>query len=111
MHELSFAQALLDTVLNLAKDHNAKKVTAIHVKLGELLLINPEQLKFCFEVVSKGTIVEGAKLIIEFVKPKIVCTSCGKTFNEVIGICDCGGIVSVEGGKEMILTKVEMEVE
>ena len=111
MHELSFAQAILDTVLKIAEENNAKKVLAIHVKLGELLLINPEQLEFCFDVVSKGTIAEGAKLKIEFVKPKIVCTSCGKEFDEVIGICDCGGIVLVEGGKDMLLTKVEMEVE
>jgi len=111
VHELSYAQALLDAVLKLAEENNAKKVTAIHLKIGELLLINPEQLKFCFSAISKGTIAEDAELVIEFIKPKIVCTQCGKEFGEVIGICDCGGIVSIEGGKDFILKKVEMEVE
>ena len=111
MHELSFAQAILDTVLKIAEEKNAKRVITIHIRLGELLLLNPEQLKFCFDVVSRGTIAEGAKLEIEFIKPKIRCTSCGKEFDEVVGICDCGGIVSVEGGKDMLLTKIEMEVD
>ena len=49
--------------------------------------------------------------MIEFIKPKIFCTQCGKTIDEVVRICDCGWIVSVEGGKDFILKKVEMEVE
>ena len=61
MHELSYAQALLDAVLKLAEENNAKRITSIHLKIGELLLINPEQLKFCFSVISKGTIAENAE--------------------------------------------------
>ncbi len=111
MHELSYAQALLDEILRLAEENNAKRVTKIHLVIGELLLINPEQLKFCFSAISRGTVAEGAEIEIEFIKPKIVCTKCGRRFDEVIGICDCGGIVSIDGGKDFLLKKVEMEVE
>ena len=111
MHELSFAQAILDTVMTVAEKHKAKKVKSVHVVIGDLLMLNPEQLKFCFDVVTKGTIAENAKLEIEIVKPKIKCTLCGKEFDEYVGICDCGGIVTVEGGKEMILKRLEMEVD
>ncbi len=111
MHELSYAQALLDEVLRLADENDAKRIVKIHLQIGELLLINPEQLKFCFSAISKGTIAEDAELVIEFIKPKIVCTECGREFDEVIGICDCGGIVSIEGGKDFLLKKIEMEVE
>ncbi|WP_456328008.1 hydrogenase maturation nickel metallochaperone HypA [Archaeoglobus sp.] len=108
---MSFAQAILDTVMKVAEQKNAKKINAVHVAVGNLLMLNPEQLKFCFDVITKGTIAENAKLEVEVVKAKIKCTSCGKEFEEYIGICDeCGGILSVEGGKEMILKRVEMEV-
>ncbi len=111
MHELGYAQALLDAVLDLARENNAKRVTKIKLKIGELLLINPEQLKFCFSAVSRGTPAEGAEIEVEFIKPVIVCTLCGRRYDEVRGICDCGGIISIEGGKDFLLEKVEMEVE
>jgi len=111
VHELSYAQALLEEILRLAEENNAKRVVKIHLRIGELLLINPEQLKFCFSAISRGTVAEGAEIEIEFIKPEIVCTKCGRRFDEVIGICDCGGIVSINGGKDFLLKKVEMEVE
>ncbi len=58
-----------------------------------------------------GSEVLDAELVIEFIKPKIICTECGTEFDEFIGICDCGGIVSIEGGKDFLLKKIEMEVE
>jgi hydrogenase nickel incorporation protein HypA/HybF len=110
VHELSFAQAILDSVMKVAEQHGAKRVKTVCVAIGDLLMLNPEQLRFCFDIVTKGTIAENAKLEIEIVKAKIRCTFCGKEFDEYIGICDCGGIISVEGGKEMILKRLEMDV-
>ncbi|RLI79325.1 hydrogenase maturation nickel metallochaperone HypA [Archaeoglobales archaeon] len=107
---MSFATALLENVLSIAEEKNAKQVTKIKIEIGDLLLINPEQLEFCFEAVSNGTIAEGAELNIEFVPPKIKCSVCGREYNEVVGVCECGGFVGVDGGKEMIIRKVEMVV-
>jgi hydrogenase nickel incorporation protein HypA/HybF len=108
---MSFAQAIFDTVMKIATEKNAKRVNSVHVVIGNLLMLNPEQLKFCFNVITKGTIAEGAKLEVEISKAKIKCTVCGKEFDEYVGICDeCGGFLSVEGGKEMILKRLEMEV-
>lgn len=108
---MSFAVAVLEAVMKIAKEKRAKKVKAVHIVVGNLLMLNPEQLKFCYDVVTKGTIAEGSELEIEVVKAEIRCTNCGKSFDEYVGICDeCGGILSVEGGKEMFLKRVEMEV-
>lgn len=108
---MSFAVAVLEAVMKVAKENRAKKVKSVHIVVGNLLMLNPEQLKFCYDVVTKGTIAEDSELEIEVVKAKIKCTNCGKRFEEYIGICDkCGGILSVEGGKEMFLKRVKMEV-
>ena len=108
---MSFAQVLLENVVKVAEQHGAKRVKSIQIAVGNMLMLNPEQLRFCFDVISRGTIAEDANLEIEVVKAKIRCMMCGKDFDEFVGVCDeCGGIVTVEGGKDMILKKVEMEV-
>jgi hydrogenase nickel incorporation protein HypA/HybF len=108
---MSFAQAIVDSVLKIAEEKNAKKVLGVELELGKLLMLNPDQLEFCFQVITQGTILEGAELKIDFIQPIIECTSCGRKYDEYVGICDCGGILRVEGGKEMIIKKVAMEVE
>lgn len=107
---MSFAQAIVEHVLRLAEENGAKKVSKIYIEMGELLLVNPEQLEFCFQVASSGTIAEGAELELEIIKPQIECTLCGKRYDEPVAICECGGIIKVEGGKNMVIKKVEMEV-
>ncbi len=108
---MSYAEAIVRHALEFANEKGAKKVNLIKILVGELLMINPEQLEFCFEVASKGTILEGAKLEIEFVKAKATCTLCGRKFEGVeYPICECGGFLQIEGGKEFILEKIQMEV-
>ncbi len=111
MHEMSYAEAVLENVLMLAEKNNAREVRKIHLVIGELLLINPEQLRFCLSAISKNTPAENAEVEIEFVKAKIACIKCGKKYDVPVGVCECGGFVSVEGGKEMILKSLVMEVE
>ncbi|AGK60287.1 hydrogenase nickel insertion protein HypA [Archaeoglobus sulfaticallidus PM70-1] len=107
---MSFASAIVENALKLAEKHNAKKVNSITVIVGELLLINPDQLEFCYSVASKGTILENSKLIIEVSKAEIKCVNCGERYDSPIYLCEkCGGFVSVNGGKDMILKKIEME--
>ena len=110
MHEMSFAMALLENALKICEEKKAKRISKIRIEIGELLLINPEQLRFCFEAVSKNTIAENAELEIEFTKARVKCSICGKEYDEIKNICECGGFIEVNGGKEMIIKKVEMEV-
>ncbi|HII95977.1 MAG TPA: hydrogenase maturation nickel metallochaperone HypA, partial [Candidatus Methanofastidiosum sp.] len=81
MHELSLADGMLKTVLEAAKKEKAKKIKSIKLEMGEILLVNTEQLTFCFDVISKGTIAEDAKLDITFLKPRVHCNKCNKEFN------------------------------
>lgn len=101
---------IVENALRIAEENKAKKVKSLTVVVGELLLINPDQLEFCFNVASHGTILENSKLNIEVAKADISCVNCGKKYDEVVYLCDeCGGFVSVKGGKEMILSKIEIE--
>ena len=112
---MSFAMAIVENALKMIEEKKLKKnengrVNSITVLVGELLLINPEQLKFCFQAASNGTILEGSKLEIEIEPADISCINCGKKFESPIYLCDsCGGFVSVNGGKSFILKKIEIE--
>lgn len=107
---MGFAQSLFEHVMKIAEENKAKRVSKISLEMGKLLLINPEQFEFCFQVLKDDSVLKDAELDIEFVKPLVKCVSCGKEYTDVRNFCDCGGIVSVEGGKDIIIKKVEMEV-
>ncbi|AAB89875.1 hydrogenase expression/formation protein (hypA) [Archaeoglobus fulgidus DSM 4304] len=110
MHEMSFAEAIIRNVLRFAEEKQAKTVTSVRVRVGELLLINPEQLQFCFSVASKGTIAEGAKLEISVERADIRCLLCGRELSKDEMLCECGGFAQVKGGKDFILESVVVEV-
>ena len=111
MHELSFAQALVENVMKIAEEKKAKKVSRVVVEVGDLLLINPEQLKFCYDALIKNTILEGSELEIVRVEASLVCGSCGRKYSELVSLCECGGVLKIERGEEFVLKSVVMEVE
>ena len=51
MHELSMAQAIVDTVLDAAEKNNATEVVEVTIEVGMLTMLNPEQLKFLLDVI------------------------------------------------------------
>ena len=65
MHELSMAQAIVDTVLDAAEKNNATEVVEVTIEVGMLTMLNPEQLKFLLEVIVEDTLLENAEIIIE----------------------------------------------
>lgn len=76
MHELSIASSIFEAVLEVASKHGAKRVLEVCIDVGELTLINPDQLSTAFKVLSEGTIIEGAKLSINLVKARARCNKC-----------------------------------
>ncbi len=77
MHEISIAGAIIDAVLQSAEKNRAVQVKKVHLQVGELTSLNPDQLKFIFQTITKGTILEEAEFRIEIIKPLIECRKCG----------------------------------
>ncbi len=67
MHELKAAQALFDTAIKNVPN-NAKKVKRINIVTGALSAITEDHLQFHMDELSRGTILEGAKVKLT-VKP------------------------------------------
>ncbi|MFW9864483.1 MAG: hydrogenase maturation nickel metallochaperone HypA [Candidatus Thorarchaeota archaeon] len=78
MHEFSFAYNIFKVAEATAIKYNAKQITEVHLEIGELTLIVPELLQRSFEMATKGSIAENAKLIIKITPGKITCRDCNK---------------------------------
>jgi len=78
VHEFGFAMQIFKVVEATARRYNAKRITAVYLEIGELTLIVPQLLKESFKMATKGSIAEGAELIIEQVPGRIRCRDCGK---------------------------------
>jgi hydrogenase nickel incorporation protein HypA/HybF len=80
MHELSIAQNIIDIIQEQAKIQSFSKVLEVRLKIGRLRAVEPIALDFCFGIVAKGTIVDGAKLVIENVSIRGSCQDCNTEF-------------------------------
>ncbi|MBI5529074.1 MAG: hydrogenase maturation nickel metallochaperone HypA [Deltaproteobacteria bacterium] len=65
MHELGLTQDLVDLVTAKAVAEGVAKVISVRLMVGEFAGVEPDSVSFCFEVVSRGTVAENARLEIE----------------------------------------------
>ena len=77
MHELSLSDEIVRNVLDAAKENKGKRVLSIQLEIGELTLLNVEQVTFWIHELFKGSVAEGAKVKVRTVKARIKCESCG----------------------------------
>jgi hydrogenase nickel incorporation protein HypA/HybF len=112
MHELSIAEGVVDVAVRHAR---GRPVTAVELKVGHLRQVVPSALAFAFELVSEGTVLEGAELRMEEVPAAGRCRSCGMDtpLPELPLRCrGCGGWdVEVTRGEELLVESLELEEE
>lgn len=108
MHELALMESLVSTVMDNVGE---VRVTAVRLDVGKLTCVAPDALRFCFDVCSRGTPLEGARLEIAEIGGAGRCRRCGADvgLDGVYGECVCGSLdVAVERGHELQLREVEV---
>jgi hydrogenase nickel incorporation protein HypA/HybF len=111
MHELSIASS----IAAIAERHaNGRRVARVELRVGHLRQVVPAALEFAFELVTKGTLLEGAELVLEEVAVTVRCGTCGAQ-SRPDGFplaCPCGSLdVEVIGGEELQVESLELEEE
>jgi hydrogenase nickel incorporation protein HypA/HybF len=113
MHEVSIAQGLMKILEDETKKHGVSRVTKVKVRIGTLSAVVPDALTFAFEVVSEGTVAQGAELNIEVVQAKGRCDKCNIDFDvdECIFLCPhCSGVAAeIVCGKELEVAEIDAE--
>jgi hydrogenase nickel incorporation protein HypA/HybF len=89
MHEASVTEAFVKIAVEEAERSKATSVESINLVVGEMTGYMAESLEFYFRTFAKNTIVEGAKLNVKYIKPKIRCPACGLLFERKQFTFDC----------------------
>jgi hydrogenase nickel incorporation protein HypA/HybF len=110
---MSIAASVLDAVRAEAARHAGTRASRIGLRIGELSGVEPESLRFCFEVLVSGSDLEPLALDLELVPRRNRCLDCGTLFTVVdynFNCGACGGIrTEPASGDEMELTYLELE--
>ncbi|MBR2255396.1 MAG: hydrogenase maturation nickel metallochaperone HypA [Candidatus Methanomethylophilaceae archaeon] len=77
MHEVSVVSTLVKAVLKELENHRTTKVNRVALLIGVLNNLGEEQMRFAYEIVTRGTILEGSELVIEEEPVEAECRSCG----------------------------------
>jgi hydrogenase nickel incorporation protein HypA/HybF len=65
MHELSIALSLVELACEEAERLQARRVEALHVRVGPFSGVVKEALLFSFDIAAAGTSIDGARLKVE----------------------------------------------
>ncbi|MCW2531970.1 MAG: hypA1 [Blastococcus sp.] len=106
MHELSITQSVVDAVTERT---GTASVTGVRLRVGRLAGVVPDAMRFCFELVTAGTPLEGAVLEIEEPEGRGRCRTCHAEFPlpDLVLLCDCGSAdVEVLAGRELAIASV-----
>ena len=112
MHEYSIVQALLEQAAAEARRHGARSVPRVTLTVGELSGVETTLLATAYETFREGTVCAGAPLQIRSVKARWQCPSCERTFarGAVLECAQCARPARLEGGDEIVLETLELEV-
>jgi len=113
MHEMSIAESMINIIEDEMRKHNAKILRSIHVNIGRFSSIVPDALSFCFEIITKDTALDGARLFINIIPLMGRCSSCNNEFEikDYTFLCPVCGCLKIDTISGQDLTVVEMEVD
>ena len=113
MHELPVTENLLEIAVRHANNAGAIRILGLHLVIGDLASIIDESIQFYWEIISKGTLGEGAKLHFKRIPLAMSCDHCGFKYQpsaENLACPSCeSGKVTIVSGKEFFLESIDIE--
>jgi hydrogenase nickel incorporation protein HypA/HybF len=114
MHELPVTQSILDIALKHAQKADAKRITDLHIVMGELSKLVDESIQFYWDIIAKDTIAEGAKLHFRIVPAEFQCMACFEKYKpddtDNFACPNCGSVgVKIIAGEEFSLEAIDVE--
>ena len=113
MHEMSLTQNIIEIVEESARVHDATKVLKITLSVGELSDVVIDAMRFCFEAITPGTMLEGAQIEMNPVEARARCQMCGTEFHPDPLDFTCPGcgnpFTEVFQGNELSIASIEVE--
>lgn len=124
VHEVSVVSDLVRAILKELEKYNVVSVHSVTFIIGRLTNLGKEQMEFAYEVVTRGTILEGSNLVIEDEDIELECKICNyrgpaRTLNfgeytdehfiPVLACPKCGGSVNIVKGQTCCVKNMDIE--
>ncbi|MCG8427511.1 MAG: hydrogenase maturation nickel metallochaperone HypA [Chromatiales bacterium] len=113
MHEMSICEGILQVLEEQAKEQSFDRIKTVWLEIGQLAGVELEALRFGFDVVTRNSLAEHAKLEIIELPGQAWCLQCAKTVSvsQRFDACpDCGGYqLQVTQGDELRIKELEVE--
>lgn len=113
MHELSVVESLLKITLEHAEKAQARRVLALNLIIGQMSSIVDDSVQFYWDILSKDTIAEGAKLCFQRIPAVYRCWDCEYEYQldgEHLACPQCGSVrVQLISGNEFRLDSIDIE--
>jgi hydrogenase nickel incorporation protein HypA/HybF len=108
MHELGITR----NIVAICSEHAAgASVAAVTVEIGKLCAVLPDAVQFCFDVCSRGTPLERARLKIIETEGRGKCRSCAREIplSAPYGRCPCGSSsLDIVAGDELKILSLQL---
>ena len=115
MHELSITEHLLEDCIREAQSQNAGKIRVIRLCIGQLKGIVPDCIQIYLDMLSEGTIAEGARIEAEFLPVRVLCRDCGREGSITphhLKCPHCGSLrLKLLSGKEFYIKSMEVDID
>ncbi|MGZ5383257.1 MAG: hydrogenase maturation nickel metallochaperone HypA [Acidimicrobiia bacterium] len=112
MHEVAIVRGIVKAALEAAEQQPAGRIVGVSVVLGELSHISEDSLRFNFEVLSNGTRLEGAQVIIRTEPAQVTCWDCSAANpSGPEPVCPACGSARVEiaGGSQCYVESIDLD--
>jgi hydrogenase nickel incorporation protein HypA/HybF len=108
VHELAITESIVEAVTERLPD---AKISSVHLEIGALSGVVADSVRFCFELVTDGTNLAGARLEISEPPARCKCRNCGTDFEPdgLVPLCSCGSAdVAILAGAQLRIMSVEV---
>lgn len=113
MHEMSLCESILHILEQEALRQTFQHVHRIRLEIGTLACVETTALRFCFEVIARGTLAEGAQLEMIECPATAWCLGCMQYVKipQRFSPCpECGSHqLQVTQGEELRIKDLEVE--
>jgi hydrogenase nickel incorporation protein HypA/HybF len=113
MHEYSIVSSLLARVDESLQSYKVTSVRRLHLRIGELSGVEPELLRTAYDMCRLGTSCEQADLEVHEIAARWMCRACNAEPPKGgrLACPSCGGRVTLAAGDEIVLDRIELEVD
>jgi len=115
MHELPIAEGLLNLALKHANQAGATRINQLNVVIGQMASVVDDSIQFYWDIISKDTLAEGARLVFQRVPAVLRCWNCTAEFTPdgrdyLCPECDSAR-VKVISGDDFRLESIDVDME